>query len=157
MSRIQIREDAHGRSTGLYVLVGALAGMAVGFLVAERAGGLDGLRRRARGLLSRASAFAGEALGEDAWEDDADDAPTEDMDDGDDDPRDVLEARVLEAFVNDPVLSRRAVDISAVDDDGTVELTGMVRGAKEVPHAATIAGGVPGVRHVVNRLTVRRR
>ncbi len=141
------------------MLVGALAGMAAGFLVADRAGGLEGLRRRARGLLARAGDLAEAAFGDDEAAEDGEAAFADDLDDdeGDaEDPRDALEARVLEAFLNDPVLSRRAVDISAVDHDGTIELTGRVRGPREVPHAATIAGGVPGVHRVVNRLAVRR-
>jgi hypothetical protein len=64
--------------------------------------------------------------------------------------------RVLEAFENDPVLSRRDVEIDADDEAGTVTLHGTVRGAKEVAHAVTLARGVPGVTKVRQRLRVVR-
>lgn len=65
-----------------------------------------------------------------------------------------LEARVLEAFHNDPVLRERAIDIGAIAE-GVIELTGWVHADSEVAHAVTIAGGVPDVHHVVDQLTVR--
>jgi osmotically-inducible protein OsmY len=65
-----------------------------------------------------------------------------------------LGARVLEAFLNDPVLAERAVEIDA-DDEGGVILHGTVRSSREVAHAVTMAGGVPGVRAVRQRLRVR--
>jgi len=65
-----------------------------------------------------------------------------------------IAARVLEAFLNDPVLAERAVEINA-DDRGNVFLHGRVRAAREVAHAVTIAGGVPGVTAVRQRLRVR--
>ncbi len=66
-----------------------------------------------------------------------------------------LEDRVLAAFNNDPVLSERAVDIGAVSP-ATIELTGTVYTREEAEHATVLAGGVPGVGTVVNRLSVRR-
>ncbi len=65
-------------------------------------------------------------------------------------------ARVLEAFINDPILAERAVEIEA-DDDGDVLLLGSVRTAKEVAHAVTLARGVPGVNRVRQKLAVRGR
>ncbi len=65
-----------------------------------------------------------------------------------------LEARVLEAFHNDPVLRERAIDIGAIAE-GVIELTGWVHADSEVAHAVTIAGGVPDVHHVVDQLSVR--
>ena len=65
-----------------------------------------------------------------------------------------LEARVLEAFHNDPVLRERAIDIGAIAE-GVIELTGWVHADSEVAHAITIAGGVPDVHHVVDQLSVR--
>lgn len=62
--------------------------------------------------------------------------------------------RVLEAFSNDPILAERAVEIDA-DDHGRVVLHGDVRTSREVAHAVTIAGGVPGVTGVRQRLSVR--
>jgi len=90
-----------------------------------------------------------------------------DDDDGDDDVDDEVEAedeeevveldaRVLEAFANDPVLAERAVEIEQ-DRDGSIVLHGRVRSDREVKHAITIARGVPGVERVRQRLTVRSR
>lgn len=64
-----------------------------------------------------------------------------------------LEDRVLEAFVNDPVLAECPVDIGAIHQ-GTIELTGAVQTREEYEHATTLARGVPGVETVVNRLDV---
>jgi hypothetical protein len=64
-----------------------------------------------------------------------------------------LEDRVLEAFVNDPVLAECPVDIGAIRA-GTIELTGSVQTREEHEHATTLARGVPGVETVVNRLDV---
>ena len=107
------------------------------------------------------------ADGDDHYDDDLDDDDfDEDEDEEDDDDLAAvgadedfasadpdLEDRVLEAFVNDPVLRERAVDIGAIDP-GTIELTGAVRVEVERERATTIAGGVPGVRSVVNHLSV---
>lgn len=68
----------------------------------------------------------------------------------------VIASRVLEAFINDPVLAGRAVEIEA-DDDGDVIIHGTVRSPREVAHAVTIARGVPGVTRVRQRLAVRGR
>jgi hypothetical protein len=65
-----------------------------------------------------------------------------------------LEARVLEAFHNDPVLVERAIDIGAIAP-GVIELTGWVHTPEEVRHALIIARGVPDVQHVVDQLAVR--
>lgn len=66
----------------------------------------------------------------------------------------LLSERVLVAFENDPVLAERAVEIEA-DDEGAVVLHGAVRTSREVAYAVTLAGGVPGVRSVKQRLRVR--
>lgn len=63
-------------------------------------------------------------------------------------------ARVLEAFLHDPVLAERSLEIEA-DADGDVLLHGTVRSPREVAHAVTLARGVPGVSRVRQRLTVR--
>ena len=67
-----------------------------------------------------------------------------------------LDARVLEAFANDPILSERAVEIEE-DGDGRILLHGRVHAAREVALAVTIARGVPGVSDVRQRLRVRDR
>lgn len=97
------------------------------------------------------------------WDDeeDADEEDGEDVDDADDsDDADTdseeLASRVLEAFLNDPILSDRDVEIEA-DDEGHISLFGRVRSSKEAEHAATIAGGVPGVEDVDDYLRIIRR
>lgn len=95
----------------------------------------------------------------------ADDVGDDDDDAGDDvvtsgtswDPdEDALDARVLEAFANDPVLAERAVEIEEADD-GRIVLHGRVHSAREVAHAVTVARGVPGVTAVKQKLAVRDR
>ena len=99
-------------------------------------------------------------LGEEQLDEDDEESPDPD----DDQPDEVFDSvdepligeRVLEAFINDPILAERNVEIEA-DDDGEVVLTGSVRAPKEVAHAVTIARGVPGVTAVRQRLKVVRR
>ncbi len=65
-------------------------------------------------------------------------------------------SRVLEAFINDPILAERSLEIEA-DDDGDVLLYGSVRSPREVAYAVTLARGVPGVTRVRQHLSVRAR
>jgi hypothetical protein len=146
-------------------LAGAAAGVAVGLLLAQTFGGLSA-------VLARLKRVAGEELGfepgydaldaiEESDEYDEYDAPTdpgvwEDDEPLDDEPDDTIGERVLEAFRNDPILAGRAIDID-VHRDATIELSGRVDAEREVDYAATIAGGVPGVAHVITRLGVRER
>ncbi len=87
-----------------------------------------------------------------AYDDDTDD----EFDDFEADEDSEIGARVLEAYLNDPILAERLVEIEA-DDDGEVLLLGSVRSAKEIAHAVTLARGVPGVTSVRQQLTVRAR
>ncbi len=73
-----------------------------------------------------------------------------------DSDEDALDARVLEAFSNDPVLAERAVEIEE-GEDGRIVLHGRVHSAREVAHAVTVARGVPGVTAVKQKLAVRDR
>jgi hypothetical protein len=105
-----------------------------------------------------------EAEEDDFDDDELDDEDGDDLDDelsdvldeaiGDEEEESEIGLRVLEAFSNDPVLAERAVEIEA-DDSGHVVLHGDVRTSREVAHAVTIAGGVPGVTGVRQRLSVR--
>ena len=154
MSPLRYRDDDRSTSsTVTSVLVGALAGFAVGVLVSKRIGGWSGLRARLRALTqdpaeaARHAAEVGEFYDED--EDDAEDDEIEE--DGERDEE--LEDRVLEAFRNDPILSERAVDIGSLGA-GIIELTGWVESEEEAQHAVTLARGVPGVETVVNRIAV---
>lgn len=144
-------EDRESASHGLLTLaLGAVAGLAVGVVVAQRFGGLAGLSARLRDRLGgTADAIEDEYDIEDYDSDELDEG--DEMDEDDDDA--VLEERVLEAFRNDPVLSERAVDIGAVGE-GVIELAGWVHDDGEANHAITVARGVPGVETVVNRMAI---
>ena len=117
--------------------LGALAGFAVGVVVAQRIGGLSGLTARLRegidSLIASRSGRHGVAApvrdrGDEEEYDGEYDEELEDEGDVDDrtlDPDSALEERVLEAFRNDPILSERAIDIGAIGE-GIIELAGWV-------------------------------
>jgi hypothetical protein len=133
------------------VLLGAVAGFAVGMLVAQRVGGFSGLAdkvRRRRADEDEAEASA-PAVADDFSEYD------EEYDELEDEgvPNEGLEERVLEAFRNDPILSERAIDIGGIGEE-TIELAGWVNSEEEAEHAVVLARGVPGVETVVNRIAV---
>ncbi len=154
-------ESSRGTSIGS-VLLGAVAGFAVGMFVAQRVGGLDGLTKKLRGIrdagdsgrrFDRAPDYMEDEIEEDGlFESEAVYGGDED-DTLSDDGTPLLEERVLEAFNNDPILAERAVDIGALSD-GTIELAGWVESDDEAEHAVTLARGVPGVTTVVNRLMI---
>ena len=141
--------DEESSSAGLFVslAVGAVAGFAVGVLVAQRVGGLAGITSRLRGGASA------ELEEHDDEELDYDDDELDDDESFADGADVTLEERVLEAFRNDPILSERAVDIGSLSG-GVIELAGWVDEESEATHAVTVARGVPGVETVVNRITV---
>lgn len=155
-ARLQARRREKASSPSLLLLVaGVVAGAVLTMVVSNRLGGATPKRsaairkRDARALLNRPSmhettefesaGFASDALDE-----------TDELALGRD-----LEARVLEVFRNDPILSVRAIDLCA-DGEGAIELTGWVHATSEVKHAVTLARGVPDVVRVVERLAVRR-
>lgn len=156
MSRFRYRDDeSSSTNTIIGVFAGAVAGFAVGMLVAQRVGGFSGLTsklRRRRGATSGVREDAlhgahGVAEDEDEFEDvEEDELESEDYDES-------LEEHVLEAFRNDPILSERAIDIGSLND-GVIELAGWVEDDDESEHAVTIARGVPGVTTVVNRIAI---
>lgn len=140
-----------GSTTGSRIAsaaIGAIAGVAVGLLLAQALGGVSGIGSRVRGR-RRATPHVepGYDTVVEAPEDELVEQPA-DYDAGEE-----LGERVLEAFTNDPTLAERAIDID-VGIEATVELTGWVNDAREVDYAATVAGGVPGVRRVVTDLSV---
>ncbi len=149
-------EESSSTGTILGVLAGALAGFAVGMFVAQRVGGVSGLKaklsRRRAGMETaeeslRARYAHHEDLEEEEFEDiEEDEIEVEDHDSG-------LEERVLEAFRNDPILAERAIDIGSIAD-GVIELAGWVDDENESQHAVTLARGVPGVDTVVNRIAI---
>jgi hypothetical protein len=153
MKRIRFQDDEPsigGLATG--VALGALAGFAVGVLVAQRVGGIAGIASRLRERFGAEEdldetdeqearhAHSGEAFEDDEEYDEA-------LLDGDA----ALEERVLEAFRNDPVLSERAIDIGAVGE-GVIELSGWVESDDESDHATAVARSIEGIVTVVNRL-----
>lgn len=146
-------EESSSTATIIGVLAGALAGFAAGMYVAQRVGGVSGLRAklsRRRGAPDAEQSLQDqydaqhEAAEFDDFEDD--ELVAESYDEG-------LEERVLEAFRNDPILSERAIDIGSISD-AAIELAGWVEDEDEAQHAVTIARGVPGVDTVVNRIAI---
>lgn len=126
--------------------MGALAGLAVGILLADR-GMLAGLRKVRR---KRATANPRhEGRTDTVRPVETERAPRRPVDDEAE-----LEARVLETFRNDPILVDRPIDIGAIGT-GIIELTGWVDRPEEVRHATTLTRGTIGVHTVINRLLVR--
>lgn len=155
---IHAEEEESSSRSALYIAIGAAAGFAAGVLMAERFGGFKGLTDRVRDTFGGAGTEEEEDFDYEGL--DADDDFDPDFDDDFDAPvaslngEEDLEERVLEAFRNDPILSERAVDIGAVEDQ-IIELTGWVNSDDEAHQAVAVARGVPGVETVVNRLAIR--
>ena len=139
-------ESASGFRLGA-VMLGAIAGIAVGILLADR-GMLAGLRRRPARDRTVRPVRTGQPQPLPASMSPTP-APRRPVDDEAE-----LEARVLETFRNDPILVDRPIDIGAVGT-GIIELTGWVDRAEEVRHATTLTRGTIGVHTVINRLLVR--
>jgi hypothetical protein len=150
MSPFRYHDEESVATGALYATLGALAGFAVGIVVAQHYGGVGGLTDRLRERFGRAQ--AGDAIDDEHEDYDASDE--EDDHERPLDPTEELEERVLEAFRNDPILSERAIDIGALDE-GIVELTGWVNAPDEAEQAVVVTRGVPGVDTVVNRLAIR--
>jgi len=64
-----------------------------------------------------------------------------------------LEERVVDVFLDDPLLSQRPIEVAALAA-GIVELSGTVRTEHEADRAVHAAERVPGVTTVLNRLDV---
>ena len=149
MSPIRYRDDESTSSRGLiFLAAGAVAGIALGVFLAQRAGGFSALSSKVR------DRFGGEGRRGRGRAEAAHGVSEEDEDDFEADEAEELEERVLEAFRNDPILSERAVDIGAIGN-GIIELSGWVHDESESDHALTLTRGVPDVTTVVNRLEVR--
>jgi hypothetical protein len=136
-------------------LLGAVAGFAVGMLVAQRVGGFSGLvesvRRRGRTEDDDEATASGPVVADDDFSEYDEEFDDELEDEGV--PNEGLEERVLEAFRNDPILAERAIDIGGIGEE-TIELAGWVNSEEEAEHAVVLARGVPGVETVVNRIAV---
>lgn len=182
MSRYRIRyEEPESGGTFASLVIGAVAGFAVGMIVAQKSGGIAGITARVKHRWAELEENEGDELPEtdaareSSFDDDLDEAELEDeeelaaeyeadmaadaesMDEADEadeeDAHAALEDDVLEAFQADSTLRERAIDISAVGD-GLIELSGWVDTDDESHHAAAVARRVAGVESVVNRLAV---
>ena len=153
MSYLRFKEEDDSSIAGTVapVLLGALAGFAVGMIVAQRVGGFKGIadtvRRRGKAVVDEISATPSVA------DDFADYDEYEDDEIEEQDAASGLEENVLEAFRNDPILAERAIDIGGIGES-TIELAGWVMSEEEAEHAVTIARGVPGVQTVLNRIAI---
>src|SRR5688572_23705306 len=145
MSPLRYRDEESSTPAMLYLATGAVLGLATGMFVAQKFGGFSAITSRLRERFG----------GEDGFASALDDEEEDELEEGDERGAadETLEERVLEAFRNDPILSERAIDISAIGD-GIIELTGWVHAADESTHAVTLTRGVPGVETVVNRVDV---
>jgi len=72
---------------------------------------------------------------------------------GEEDTLGALEDEVIDAFLRDPVLSERGIDVGCVRA-GMIELSGSVRSVEEGERAVRVARTVEGVETVVNRMDV---
>ena len=163
--RFRGRRQARNR-TLLLVALGAIGGLALGVVLADRTAGLDGLTSRVRNAKRRRRADLDDAESVEPVSDPAGTFAADDIDDEAEDsvetfqsaqaePDDMeIEARVLEVFRHDPTLRGRAIDIGAIGN-GVVELTGWVYSAEELAYALTLARGVPEVVDVMDSLAVR--
>lgn len=156
MSYLRFRDEDESSIAGTVapVVLGALAGFAVGMIVAQRVGGFKGLAdavRRRGGI----GALEAEVVGESpaVADDFSDFEEYEDDEIEEQDETSGLEDNVLEAFRNDPILAERAIDIGGIGES-TIELAGWVGSEEEAEHAVTIARGVPGVLTVLNRIAI---
>jgi hypothetical protein len=133
---------------GLTFALGALGGIALGLLLSRRtlqqpAGGLGSDLRekarqageRARSAVSRIEPGRLQRMAGEQTE------LTE------------LEDAVLDSFFTDSVLSERGVDVGAISL-GIIELSGSVWSDEEAQRAVRLANAIPGVRTVVNRLSI---
>jgi hypothetical protein len=152
VTRRRNRLESGGGSRLSALLMGAVAGVVVGMLLADRgvfaAGGLRRGRRPGSNDPDRAPTRRA-PLTDDVRPITSDRTPRRPADDEAE-----LEARVLETFRNDPVLVDRPIDIGAIGT-GIIELTGWVDAPHEVKHATTLTRGTIGVHTVVNRLLVK--
>jgi hypothetical protein len=143
MSRIRYRDESPSIGGVIAsITAGALAGFAVGVVVAQKMGGLSGIAAR----ISRRfpDPDDGSELHHGYGEDDLEEI---EPDDGM-----LLEEQVLDAFERDPVLAERAIDIASVGT-GVIELSGWVRNEMESRRAESVTRRVTGVEAVVNRLS----
>lgn len=174
MPRYRIRyEEPESGGTFASLMIGAVAGFAVGILVAQKSGGIAGIAARMKDRWAELEESETddeelpetESAHESDFDEELDEADLEDEESleaefeaeevDEEDAHAALEDHVLEAFQADSTLRERAIDISAVGD-GLIELSGWVDSDDESHHAAAVARRVEGVESVVNRLAIGR-
>ena len=137
-------DDQEPGGHALLFALGAAGGLALGFLLAR--GGVSRaagpvrqagarLRDRARGVVD---GFGGGRARPEAGEEEA---------------LACVEDDVIDAFLRDPVLSERGIDVGCIRR-GVLELSGSVRTPEEAERAVRLARTVEGVETVVNRMEV---
>jgi Predicted periplasmic or secreted lipoprotein len=143
MPRIRYRDDSPSFGGILAsITAGAVAGFAVGVVVAQKMGGLSGIAARMSRRFPEPDdgSELHHGYGEEELESDETDSEA------------LLEEEVLSAFEHDPVLAERAIDIASVGT-GVIELSGWVRNEAESRRAESVTRRVLGVEAVVNRLS----
>lgn len=140
------RDDDNGRGgDALMIALGAAGGLVLGMLLAQgvqsppepvRQAGAR-LRERARGMAGSLAPGRLRRAG------------------GEVDALAALEDTVLDAFLADPVLAERGIDVGCISR-GIVELSGSVYSLEEGERAVRLARRLPGVDTVVNRMDVDR-
>jgi len=127
----------------LMVALGAAGGLVLGLLLARAVQDPpESVRRVGSRLREHARGVAGGFAPPRPWR------PA-----GDEDALGALEDAVLDAFLRDPVLCERGIDVGCIRD-GIIELSGSVRSAEEGERAVRMARTVEGVETVVNRMDV---
>ena len=130
--RFQDEDESSPSTTIAGVLLGAIAGFALGMVVAQRVGGFSGLAQTVR---RRGSRSATPTTPEPQVADDYSDYDDYEDDEIEESSGQALEDHVLEAFRNDPILAERAVDIGGIGEE-TIELAGWVTTDLEAEHAS---------------------
>jgi hypothetical protein len=148
MARSSRRDYDDVRDRGgdaLMIALGAAGGMVLGLLLARgvqdppdsvRQAGAR-LRDRARGMVGTFGPGRPQAAADD------------------EDELAALEDSVLDAFLHDPVLCERGIDVGCIGD-GVIELSGSVRSLEEGERAVRLARALEGVETVVNRMDLER-
>ena len=186
MSPLRMRTRRKTRSSSALLLaVGAITGLALGAVLADRFGGLDQIfslgesKKRRDQRISSGSDFEMEDDNEEEAlfvssnreEGDGDMSPYADDEADDDDEnasvaaegygeeREVPDETELEERVLEAFHNDPVLSERAIDigaiGTGVIELTGWVQASWEIGHAVTLARGVPDVSTVVDRLAVR--
>lgn len=132
-------EEPGGGTRKLVYALGAIGGLALAAFFTGRATGLIG---------------GGRAGAEQEGDREPDAAPARQRrDQAELDVLAELEDTVLDAFLDDEVLSMRGIDVGVVSR-GIVELSGSVWTRDEARHAVAVAQAVPGVGTVINRMEI---